>query len=270
MVGVDWGQSLKENCFATFLTPTTPTGGGSATVKLARWCGWTEWRPGYSSPVSPGLLSHVDSIRKFSMVPQRNLSQAGSAGWRTVTMLWCPGNWLLGWTVLWLMRILLWFEVSAYVVLPRRHMWRQKYYGKGRSLAMSPPKTIIRRYQRNTHVFHKMPGQSLLEASHNHCLHCTIPGWAMEAEWIYEEVMLLYSSSQRKKEHQTCLPPSSASRFKRQFKFSIPPSPEKGKTNIWLEYCIYITEHLSYKKETTVFRDLFFFPSEAQNIPPPC
>lgn len=39
--------------------------------------------------------------------------------------------------------------------------------------------------------------------------------------------------------------------------------PQKGKTNIWLEYCIYI-----YKKETTVFRDLLFFPSEAQNIPP--
>lgn len=78
MVDVDWGQSLKENCFATFLTPTTPTGGGSATVKLARWCDWREWRPGYSSPVSPGLLSHVDSIRKFSVVPQRNLE----SGWQ--------------------------------------------------------------------------------------------------------------------------------------------------------------------------------------------
>lgn len=41
--------------------------------------------------------------------------------------------------------------------------------------------------------------------------------------------------------------------LKGQFKFTIPlknvpPSFKKKKICIWLEYCIYITEHLNYKK----------------------
>ena len=79
-----------------------------------------------------------------------------------------------------------------------------------------------------------MPGQSLLEASQNHCFHCTLPGWAKEAKQIYEEVIVLDSSSQLKKVNQKYVLPSSTSRFKKTTKFSIAPSPSKRENKHWL------------------------------------
>ena len=207
-------QRLKENCLAAFPTPTTLAWGR----KIRNWQGDVV---GESEGLGTILQWPLDSwvmwtVSRNSLWPHRGiLSQTGGAGRRhTMIMLWSPQTWLLGWTILKLIRILLWFEVSASVVFPRRHIWRQKSYGKGRSSAIPfPLETILRRYQRNTLIFHKMPGQSLLEASQNHCFHCTLPGWAMEAKHIYEEVIVLDSSSQLKKVNKKCLLPSPTSRF---------------------------------------------------------
>lgn len=67
---------------------------------------------------------------------------------------------------------------------------------------------VLRRYQRNTPVYHKIPTQSPLEAFQNHCLYCTGLGWAMEPEQTYKEVMVLHILQLTAKEGKHKMPAS--------------------------------------------------------------
>lgn len=174
-----------------------------------------QWLPGYSSPGSSGLLSHVTASRNCPWSHRGFLSQAGSAVWRHSMMtLWHTENRLLGWTVLWLMRILLWFEASTYVVFAKEAYVKAKILQEvGECWPCPPPRDHHQKASKNTRVYHKIPGQSPPEAFQNHRLYWTVSGSTTEPEQTYR--FNIDSSSQPKKINTKCLSLSSTSRFKK-------------------------------------------------------
>lgn len=146
------------------------------------------------------------------------LGQAGSAVWRHIMMtLWHRDSRLLGWTVLWLVRILLWFEVSAYVVLPKRHMWKQKYFRKWVAIGHAPSPRSSSEGIKGTLMF---TTKYLGKAHWKHFRITVFPGQCQDGQlnqnrpirkpWFY-----ISSSSQQKKVNTKCLHLSSTSRFKK-------------------------------------------------------